>query len=305
MAAASRPRGVMAVVATTVAVITALRPAFGPQLSFAPPAGLTSSSSLSHGWRGMNAAGRTTIFSSRLSEGCSTGGPAALAVGVLAFATLAASSRKQKQSGSYRARPATAMRAVTEIAQIKLLMIGGKATPAPPVGPAIGAQGLNIAMFVKEYNAMTSDKVGETCPCVVHVMSDKSFTIELKTPPTAALLHKAVGASKGSGKPNSESIGTISLEKLEEIARIKQPDLGMADVWRAMKSVHGTAKASGVKVEGYEEWLEKKAPPKPKSILQRYGPGLTKLPQPWGNGPPCEDGYWPEAGAGSPVQEEK
>lgn len=177
------------------------------------------------------------------------------------------------------------MRAVTEIAQVKLLITGGKATPAPPVGPAIGSYGLNIGKFVKEYNAMTSDKVGEVCPCIVHIFSDKSFSIELKTPPTAALLHKAVGKDRGSGRAGTDIIGTIDVAKLEEIARTKLPDLNVEDIGRAMKIVHGTAVASGVKVEGYEEWL-KTTVPKPRSILSRYGKGLTKLPAPWGKGPP-------------------
>ncbi|CAK9001619.1 unnamed protein product [Durusdinium trenchii] len=182
-------------------------------------------------------------------------------------------------------RLTTAARAVTEVAQVKLSkIIGGKATPAPPVGPAIGAFGLNIAFFVKEYNALTADKVGEACPCIVHVMSDKSFKIELKTPLTATLLHKAVGASKGSGKAGKDMIGTISIEKLEEIAKIKLADLNCEDISRAMKIVHGTAVASGIKVEGYEKWL-KKSVPKPKSIMDRYGPGVSRLPAPWGEGP--------------------
>ncbi|CAJ1372557.1 unnamed protein product [Effrenium voratum] len=187
------------------------------------------------------------------------------------------------------ARRKTALRAVTEVATVKLAKItGGKATPAPPVGPAIGAFGLNIAMFVKEYNALTADKVGETCPCIVHVMSDKSFKIELKTPLTATLLHKAVGAQKGSGKAGTDIIGTIGIDKLEEIARTKLPDLNCEDISRAMKIVHGTAVASGIKVEGYEEWLET-AVPKPKTIMERYGPGVSKLPAPWGEGPPLEE----------------
>jgi large subunit ribosomal protein L11 len=179
------------------------------------------------------------------------------------------------------------LRAVSEIGQVKLTLTGGKATPAPPVGPAVGAFGLNIAMFVKEFNAITSDKVGETCVCLLHVMSDKSFTIELKTPPTAALLHKAVGKTKGSGKAGTDIIGSIDIDKLKEITEIKLPDLNVQDITRAMKIVHGTAVASGVNVEGYDEWLET-AVPKPKSILDRYGSSLDNLPAPWGNGPPLE-----------------
>eukprot|EP00442_Polarella_glacialis_P011210 CAMPEP_0115131456 /NCGR_PEP_ID=MMETSP0227-20121206/53133_1 /TAXON_ID=89957 /ORGANISM="Polarella glacialis, Strain CCMP 1383" /LENGTH=283 /DNA_ID=CAMNT_0002536991 /DNA_START=36 /DNA_END=887 /DNA_ORIENTATION=- len=218
----------------------------------------------------------------KLPEAPSSTGASSLAVGALAMAAVAAAARRQRSSG-------IAMRAVSEIAQIKLLCTGGKATPAPPVGPAIGSYGLNIAMFVKEFNALTSDKVGDVCPCIVHVFSDKSFSIELKTPPTAALLHKAVGADKGAGKPGTEIIGKIDMAKLEEISRIKLPDLNVEDIHRAMKIIHGTAVASGVEVEGYDEWVKTKGPPKPKTILSRWGPGIKKLPAPWGEGPPLED----------------
>jgi len=187
-------------------------------------------------------------------------------------------------------RSRTRMHAVSEIGQIKLNLIGGKATPAPPVGPAIGSYGLNIAMFVKEYNALTSDKVGQGCPCIVHVMSDKSFSIELRTPQTAKLLHKAAGVEKGAGLVGQEICGTITIEQLEEIARIKLPDLNIEDVGRAMKQVHGTARATGIKVEGYEEWL-KTAVPKPKFILDRYGSKMKTLPAPWGEGPPLPARY--------------
>jgi len=177
---------------------------------------------------------------------------------------------------------------MAEIAQVKIAKImGGKATPAPPIGPAVGGFGVNIAMFVKEYNALTSDKVGQVCPCVVHVMADKSFTIELKTTPTATLLHKAVNQEKGSGKAGTEIIGSISIEQLEEIAKIKLPDLNVEDIGRAMKIVHGTAVASGIKVDGYEEWV-KTTVPRPKTILDRYGSAIKNLPAPWGEGPPLE-----------------
>eukprot|EP00434_Breviolum_minutum_P001770 symbB.v1.2.001567.t1/scaffold88.1/size340390/2 len=202
--------------------------------------------------------------------------------GGMALATLGIVAVRRQQ------RLGTAVRAVTEVAQVKLSkIIGGKATPAPPVGPAIGAFGLNIAFFVKEYNALTADKVGEACPCIVHVMSDKSFKIELKTPLTAALLHKAAGAAKGSGKAGIDIIGTITVEKLQEIAQTKLADLNCDDISRAMKIIHGTAVASGIKVEGYEEWLATSVP-KPRSIMERYGPGVTNLPAPWGEGPPLE-----------------
>jgi len=174
----------------------------------------------------------------------------------------------------------TARKALTEIGQVKLNLQAGKATPAPPVGPALGQFGANIAFFVKEYNALTADKVGNICPVIVHVMSDRSFTLEIKTPPTAALLHKAVGKDRGSGKAKKEIIGTITVDQLREIAEIKLADLNIADVTRAMKIVHGTAIASGVNVEGYEEWLASVFPP-PASILDRYGPGKENLPPPY------------------------
>lgn len=174
----------------------------------------------------------------------------------------------------------TVCRAMVEIGQIKLNLIAGKATPAPPVGPALGEWGANIAFFVKEYNALTSDKpAGMVCPVIVHIMSDKSFTLELKTPPTAALLHKAAGAPKGSGKAKIEIVGSITIDQLREIAETKLPDLNVKDIVRAMKIVHGTAVASGIKVDGYEEWLAEYDYPTPQSIFDRYGPGLGNLPE--------------------------
>lgn len=185
-------------------------------------------------------------------------------------------------------RGATALRALTEIGTVKLNLMAGKATPAPPVGPALGQFGANIAFFVKEYNAITADKAGNVVPVVVHIFSDRSFTLELKTPPTAALLHKAVGSDKGSGKAGIDIIGTITVDTLREIAELKLSDLNVEDVERGMKIVHGTAVASGVKVEGYEEWLNTIFP-KPQTILDRYGPSKHNLPAPWGEGPPLED----------------
>jgi len=185
-------------------------------------------------------------------------------------------------------RPRTSMRALAEIGSVKLNLVGGKATPAPPVGPALGQFGVNIAMFVKEYNAMTADKAGQVCPVVLHVFNDKSFSLELKTPPTAELLHKAVGAKGGSGKAGTMIIGTIDIDKLREIATIKLPDLNCEDVERAMKIVHGTAVASGITVDGYEGWLKTIFPP-PATILDRYGPTTAGLPAPWGQGKPLAD----------------
>jgi len=199
-----------------------------------------------------------------------------VAVVALGAATLAAvRSGRSTQHGSRTIR-----RALTEIGSVKLNLMAGKATPAPPVGPALGQFGANIAFFVKEYNALTADKAGNIVPVIVHVMSDRSFTLELKTPPTAALIHKAVGKEKGSGKAGTEIIGKISVDKLREIAELKLEDLTCSDITRAMKVIHGTCVASGVEVEGYDEWLETVFKP-PKSILDRYGPGKDNLPAPF------------------------
>jgi large subunit ribosomal protein L11 len=209
------------------------------------------------------------------------------AVGVATAMVGLAASRLTGNSVAMR-RPRTSMRALQEIGSVKLNLVGGKATPAPPVGPALGQFGVNIAMFVKEYNAMTADKVGQVCPVVLHVFNDKSFSLELKTPPTAELLHKAVGAKGGSGKAGTMIIGTINIDKLREIAEIKLPDLNCEDVERAMKIVHGTAVASGIDVEGYDAWLKTIFPP-PATILDRYGPKKAGLPAPWGEGKPLAD----------------
>jgi len=127
---------------------------------------------------------------------------------------------------------------------------------------------------------MTADKAGNIIPVVVHVMSDRSFTLELKTPPTAALIHKAVGKDRGSGKAGIDIIGKIDIDKLREIAELKLSDLNVDDITRAMKIVHGTCVASGVEVEGYDEWLASVFP-RPASILERYGPGKANLPAPY------------------------
>jgi len=171
-----------------------------------------------------------------------------------------------------------ARRALTEIGTIKLNLMAGKATPAPPVGPALGEFGANIAFFVKEYNALTADKAGNIIPVIIHVMSDRSFTLELKSPPTAALLYKACGQDKGSGRAGIDIIGNIDMDKLKEIAEIKLSDLCCDDIERAMKIIHGTAVATGVVVDGYEEWL-KTTVPKPSSIMGRYGQGTKRLPK--------------------------
>jgi len=207
-------------------------------------------------------------------------GPAPVGGFVAVFALGAVTCAAVRRGRSAQHGLRTIRRALTEIGSVKLNLQAGKATPAPPVGPALGQFGANIAFFVKEYNAMTADKAGNIVPVIVHVMSDRSFTLELKTPPTAALVHKAVGKEKGSGKAGTEIIGKISIDKLREIAELKLEDLTCSDITRAMKVVHGTCVASGVEVEGYDEWLQSVFK-SPESILDRYGPGKANLPAPF------------------------
>ena len=126
----------------------------------------------------------------------------------------------------------------------------GKATPAPPVGPALGQHGVNIMGFVKEYNERTSMQAGNVIPVVVNVYEDRSFSFELKTPPAASLLKKAAGIEKGSGVPNLEKVGKVSASKVKEIAETKMKDLNAADIEGAMKIVEGTARSMGIEIEG-------------------------------------------------------
>jgi len=217
--------------------------------------------------------------SDRLSSGQATAAPAVGLV-VCAVSICAAALRSNnKASSQQQQQPRVVRNALSEIGSVKLNLQAGKATPAPPVGPALGQFGANIAFFVKEYNAMTSDRIGNIVPVIVHVFSDRSFKLELKTPPTAALLYKACGKQKGSGKAGIEIIGSITLEQLREIATLKLSDLNCEDIERAMKIIHGTAVAAGITVDGYEEWLATEAVPKPESIMTRYGPGVARLPK--------------------------
>jgi large subunit ribosomal protein L11 len=135
------------------------------------------------------------------------------------------------------------------VAVIKLALSAGKATPAPPVGPALGQHGVNIVMFCKEYNARTSDKVGFIIPVEISVYEDRSFTFILKTPPASVLLAKAAGIDKGSGQPNSKKVGSITQAQLQEIALTKLPDLNTQDVQQAMKIIEGTARNMGILVK--------------------------------------------------------
>ena len=132
---------------------------------------------------------------------------------------------------------------------IKLQIPAGKATPAPPVGPALGQHGVNIVQFTKEFNARTADKGDTIIPVVITVYADHSFTFVTKTPPAAVLIKKAVGIDKGAANPLRDKIATLSKEKLEEIAKTKMPDINANDLEAAKKIVAGTARSMGVEVE--------------------------------------------------------
>ena len=133
---------------------------------------------------------------------------------------------------------------------IKLQIPGGKANPAPPVGPALGQHGLNIQEFCTKFNAQTKDKNGEVTPVEITVYEDRTYSFILKTPPAAELLKKAAGIAKGSGKPLQEKVGKVTRKQIEEIAKIKMPDLNANDVPSAMKIIEGTARQMGLTVEG-------------------------------------------------------
>ncbi len=133
---------------------------------------------------------------------------------------------------------------------VKLNLEAGKASPAPPVGPALGGYGINIMAFCKEYNARTSNRVGEQIPAEITVYTDGSFTFVLKTPPTAFLLRKAAKIEKGSSQPNRNKVGKVSRAQIKEIAEIKMKDLNAIDLEGAMKQIEGTARNMGIVVEG-------------------------------------------------------
>ena len=134
---------------------------------------------------------------------------------------------------------------------IKLQIPAGKANPAPPIGPALGQHGVNIMEFCKAFNARTqNDDPDMKIPVVITVYADRSFTFETKTPPAGDLLRKAAGIAKGSGKPNKEPVGTISRDKIEEIAKKKMQDLNTTNLEAAMRTIEGTAKSMGLTIEG-------------------------------------------------------
>nr|YP_010336127.1 ribosomal protein L11 [Chroodactylon ornatum]UNJ14533.1 ribosomal protein L11 [Chroodactylon ornatum] len=135
------------------------------------------------------------------------------------------------------------------VAIVKLALTAGKATPAPPVGPALGQHGVNIVMFCKDYNARTADKVGLVIPAEISVYEDRSFTFVLKTPPASVLLAKAAGIPKGSGKPNQEKVGSVTKEQIREIASTKLPDLNTSDIESASKIIEGTARNMGILIK--------------------------------------------------------
>ncbi|SHJ84849.1 LSU ribosomal protein L11P [Dethiosulfatibacter aminovorans DSM 17477] len=135
------------------------------------------------------------------------------------------------------------------IAVVKLQISAGKATPAPPVGTALGPHGVNIMGFCKEFNAKTSDQAGMIIPVVLTVYQDRSYSFITKTPPVAVLLKKAIGIESGSGEPNRNKVATISKDKVREIAEVKMPDLNANTVEAAMSMVAGTARSMGIVVE--------------------------------------------------------
>jgi len=134
------------------------------------------------------------------------------------------------------------------VAQIKLQIPAGAANPAPPVGPALGQQGVNIMEFCKAFNARTKDAGGLVTPVVITVYSDRSFTFITKTPPTAVLILKEMGKDKGSGVPNKDKIGSLSKSQIKKIAEMKIADLTAGSVEAAMKTVMGTARSMGVTI---------------------------------------------------------
>jgi len=139
---------------------------------------------------------------------------------------------------------------------LKLQILGGSANPSPPIGPALGAKGLNIMDFCKQFNARTQDKPGQLLPVVVTIYSDKSFDFVIKTPPAASLILEAVKLKKGSPEPNRTKVGSVSWDQVKTIAETKFPDLNAFSIESAMKIVAGTARSMGVKVSGKAPWAE-------------------------------------------------
>ncbi|MBI5467536.1 MAG: 50S ribosomal protein L11 [Deltaproteobacteria bacterium] len=134
--------------------------------------------------------------------------------------------------------------------QIKLQIPAGKANPSPPVGPALGQHGVNIMEFCKQFNARTQAQDGMVTPVVITVYADRSFSFVTKTPPASVLVLKAAGVEKGSKEPNKEKVGKVTRKQVEDIARLKLPDLNAGSLEAAIKTIEGTARSMGITVEG-------------------------------------------------------
>ena len=134
-------------------------------------------------------------------------------------------------------------------ALVKLQVVAGKATPAPPIGPALGQHGVNIMGFCKEFNARTANQEGMVIPVVLTVYQDRSFSFITKTPPAPVLIKKAIGLEKGSGRPNTEKVGKIKKDQIRQIAELKMPDLNAGSIEAAMSMIAGTARSMGIVVE--------------------------------------------------------
>ncbi len=134
--------------------------------------------------------------------------------------------------------------------QFKVMAPGGKATPAPPLGPALGANGINPGQFIQQFNAATAKLNGKVVGCVITVFADRTFEFEIKSSPAAVLIKEAAKAEKGSAKPNTEKVGKITKEHVRQIAQEKMADLNATNIESAMKSIEGTARSMGVTVEG-------------------------------------------------------
>jgi len=135
-------------------------------------------------------------------------------------------------------------------AVVTLQISAGKANPAPPIGPALAQHGINLMAFCKEYNARTSNRIGEVIPAEMTIFTDSSFKFFLKSPPTAFLLRRAAGLDKGSSEPNRNKVGKLTRQQIQEIAEIKMKDLNAIDLEGAMHQVEGTARSMGITVEG-------------------------------------------------------
>lgn len=139
---------------------------------------------------------------------------------------------------------------------IKLQVKGGSANPAPPIGPALGAKGVNIMEFCKQFNAATQDKMGKVCPVVISVYKDKSFTFIVKTPPATSLLKEFSNVKSGSDQSNRNKVGSVTWDQVKEIAEVKMPDLNCFTIESAMKMVAGSARSIGITVTGDAPWQD-------------------------------------------------